>query len=391
MKLESKYFKKEAERINRYTELFLQYLEKEKRWEEMEEILVALSIVQDLLFLYETYGEVSSVVSWQEDPEYNSLKTLYDLYAQIKLKEHVRNVLREALDYFENEKKVSLMDPMLIDNSFGNYLTYTLMALGHDLGKVPEVRARWEKNGYSMGDHAYYSYLYLTEKLKDAGLEIGRWEHVLRAVREHHFPPKDRWVKLLKTFDQKAREREGGVVKVRVKEPELFSPAEEVEVPEWLDETFMEEVLKNLKEYVNVRFKTDRRYKGKISWVAVSQSNGLVYVHPDFLLDLTRSIAIRRGIKTPVWFFDDSEKLKGMIAVNKALSQMEASLVPSGRAGIRATVKIGKSESYAFLLPIQASAFSVPVSFFEEKRKKDSLLRQVKIEIPATSRIANQT
>lgn len=380
MRLESEYFKEEVGRINRYTELYLSYLRRERE-EEVEEVLVILSVIQDLLSLYETYGEVSSVVSWQEDPENQSLKTLYDIYAQIKLKEHVRNVLREALDHFEREKKVSLIDPSLIDESFGSYLHYTLMALGHDLGKIPEIRVRWEESGYSMGDHAYYSFLYLKEKLEDAGLNSEKMGNVLRAVREHHFPARDRWVELMKRFDQGAREREGGVVKAEVRKPELFTPVEGNEPPEWLDEKFMREVLERLKEYVSVRVEADRRYRGKLSWVAISQPNGLVYVHPDFLLDLTRSVAIERGIKSPVWFFDDSEKLKGMIAVNRVLSEMEASLVPSGRAGVKAKIRVGEMELNAFLLPIQSSAFGVPISFFEERRRKDALLRKAKVEV----------
>ena len=380
MELKSKVFEEEVRKINTYTEIYREYL-REKGWAEKEkELDMCLSLIQSLIGLYETYGDVSSVVSFQEDPEVQSLKNLYDIYAQVKLKDHARNVLHNAISYFESEKRIAFLDKSLLDESFSLYLTYTLMALGHDLGKIPEVRKLYEKGGYSLGDHAYYSYLFLKTGLENAGLREEEWKHVLKAVREHHFPSSDRWVRLLKKFDQEAREYEGGLVaeeKIRISE--LFEPVE-LEVPEWLTEDFMKEVFQELKKYINVIAPENRRYKGKLRWVAVSQPDGLIYVFPDFLLDLVRSLAIRRGIRTPLWFFDESERWKGMLTLAKVLTSMEATVVPEGKVGVKAKVKVGSYEKEMFFIPVQSWVFGEPVSVFEERRKKDSFLRWLRIE-----------
>jgi len=360
--LVSEFFAEQTEKFNLYLEIY------KNKYNLAEEDFAVLSVIQDLINLYEIYGDVSSVVSYQNDPEVQSLKNLYDVYAGVKLKEHVRNVWDIALEEFEKEKKVMLSDESLMSEDFRVFIDYTLMALGHDVGKIPELR---EGEDYAKGDHAYYSFLFLSEKLKDEGLDTEKFKHVLKAIRDHHYPVKDKWTLLLKKFDQKARERES----VNVSIPAGVSTEEDIP---WLEDV-IKEALSVLEKYINKEL--EEKYKGKVRYVAFSQPDGTIYVYPDFFRDLVIDIAVKKGYVKPFWFFDENEKLKSMIAINNILRKLDASLVPENRGGIHKVIEINRElKVKAYLLALRSSVFGKPVSEFEKVRKSHEVLRKFRIK-----------
>ncbi|MEM4134393.1 MAG: HD domain-containing protein [Candidatus Micrarchaeia archaeon] len=144
-------------------------------------------VILNLLTLLDTEGNVSSVVSGQQDTEGKiSQETIKKLY-NISLIEHTINVAEEIINLIP----YGPMTPKGI-----------IAALGHDIGKIPKYRQQY----YAMGDHPFISVSAL-ETIPDFK-NLVYADDVLKAVRDHHLKPKDKLTEYLKEADQRARRKE---------------------------------------------------------------------------------------------------------------------------------------------------------------------------------------
>lgn len=144
-------------------------------------------VLLNLLTLLDTDGNVSSVVSGQQDTEGKISQDIYTKLSNISLIEHTIHVAEEIVQLIP-------YGPMIPKG--------IIAALGHDIGKIPKYRQQY----YALGDHPFISVSVL-EQLPDFKSLVYA-DDVLKAVRDHHLKPKDKLTEYLKEADQRARRKE---------------------------------------------------------------------------------------------------------------------------------------------------------------------------------------
>lgn len=144
-------------------------------------------VLLNLLTLLDTDGNVSSVVSGQQDTEGKISQDIYTKLSNISLIEHTIHVAEEIVQLIP-------YGPMIPKG--------IIAALGHDIGKIPKYRQQY----YALGDHPFISVSVL-EQLPDFKSLVYA-DDVLKSVRDHHLKPKDKLTEYLKEADQRARRRE---------------------------------------------------------------------------------------------------------------------------------------------------------------------------------------
>lgn len=153
----------------------------------------AEEIIMSLLRLLEKHGHCPSVVMDKRDDESLDLISVRDNLAQVTLRDHTYAVCRNMLSIV----KKNIMDS---ENMIPGAL---VMALAHDIGKIPEFRI---SGAYNAKDHAHVGANKLMEIMQ------GRTEFwvkkAISAVREHHSPTKDDQTSMLKEADRQARQTE---------------------------------------------------------------------------------------------------------------------------------------------------------------------------------------
>ena len=187
------------------------------------------TVINNLLTLLDTEGNIPSVVSGQNETESKIPENTYKMLAQVSLAEHTIHVAEEILAIVP----------------YGANLPIALIsALAHDLGKMPKFRKQY----YSLGDHPFIS----VTVLESIGgfKELVYKDDIMQAVRDHHLKPKGYVGENLKEADTRARRRELTEVQKKLAmspPPDAFEKSEpniDIEIPKDNIDT------KNLKEGV---------------------------------------------------------------------------------------------------------------------------------------------
>ena len=191
------------------------------------------TVINNLLTLLDTEGNIPSVVSGQNETESKIPENTYKMLAQVSLAEHTIHVAEEILAIVP----------------YGANLPIALIsALAHDLGKMPKFRKQY----YSLGDHPFIS---VTVIESIGGFkELVYKDDIMQAVRDHHLKPKGYVGENLKEADTRARRRELTEVQKKLAmspPPDAFEKSEpniDIEIPkdnintENLKEGFVDEV-----------------------------------------------------------------------------------------------------------------------------------------------------
>ena len=174
------------------------------------------TVINNLLTLLDTEGNIPSVVSGQNETESKIPENTYKMLAQVSLAEHTIHVAEEILAIVP----------------YGANLPIALIsALAHDLGKMPKFRKQY----YSLGDHPFIS----VTVLESIGgfKELVYKDDIMQAVRDHHLKPKGYVGENLKEADTRARRRELTEVQKKLAmspPPDAFEKSEpniDIEIP----------------------------------------------------------------------------------------------------------------------------------------------------------------
>ena len=164
----------------------------------------ATEVCYQILSLLDEEGDCPSVVNASADVEASWDSTTFTLLGKTTLLDHTINVAVEAVNLLKADKADHVIPDTLI------------AALGHDLGKLPSIKAHL----YSIGEHPLASGRVL------AGIpeykQLARKEEIDRAIKLHHKRPEGLLGQTLKKADQQARQKEleWAAEKVAQKEPE---------------------------------------------------------------------------------------------------------------------------------------------------------------------------
>ncbi len=286
-----------------------------------------LAEVNQMVQLLDREGGCPSVVNQHgtKDTEKNELPTLWNVLAQVPLRDHSFRVTKIALGLLNSVYRES-----------ENYIPKTIIAtLGHDLGKIPSMRGET----YSKHDHPIVSEKIVADIFKEK-TDVFWLRDALRAIREHHNRTDDQFIQLLRDADGKAREME---VKQFNKE---LGPAP---WDEWFN---VEELLGLIRKQINVSQRGDLR---------CFTHNGVVYCTPDVLYEATQELGkAKKIIDITLHRQTDMET-----AVRRILNSIRAKdiLLPElkpGFLGMSYDVRVGLSNRKMFLVPIKISAFGLP-------------------------------
>ena len=174
------------------------------------------TVINNLLTLLDTEGNIPSVVSGQNETESKIPENTYKMLAQVSLAEHTIHVAEEILAIVP----------------YGANLPIALIsALAHDIGKMPKFRKQY----YSLGDHPFIS----VTVLESIGgfKELVYKDDIMQAVRDHHLKPKGYVGENLKEADTRARRRELMEVQKKLAmspPPDAFEKSEpniDIEIP----------------------------------------------------------------------------------------------------------------------------------------------------------------
>jgi hypothetical protein len=278
----------EHEEIDSFYNLYIQ----DSVDEQVEQICI------ELLKLLDEKGDISSVVRHNNDSNNELPDNMFKLLAEVPLYEHTIRVAEEII-------KLTKQTPFTMNKAI-------IAALGHDIGKI------FAKDEYTKFDHPALSATYL-EKNIAAFSGYNFRNEVIQAVRGHHKSDVfNILTDLLKKADKKAREIEVSIYKDKKvdadetkKEPiiikfddakkhivkdddkaneetkkeefkkTVLEKAESFETKSWIDGLDDRAVLTNLADAINRLDDTGR-------FQAVSMKNGLVYVRPEYVLELIK-------------------------------------------------------------------------------------------------------
>ncbi|MEM1973699.1 MAG: HD domain-containing protein [Thermoplasmata archaeon] len=324
-----------------YNEVISPY---EKQFKEQN----AYEVLIEILKMLDKHGSVPSVVIDVKDNESVDLISVRDNLAQISLKEHVFAVTRAMVELVkQNYSEPENFMPQAI-----------IIALAHDIGKIPELRLSGAYNSY---DHAIVSSNWLAEQF--TGKDIFWAKQAVTAVRDHHLKSKEPLTVMLREADKQARQME------LVRFTQNYSI-------EKFDSWFrVDEFLKIFKDKVNVTA------KGKVD---VFLFKGIIYAKPDSLYEVAKQLMFDKKILDMLFLYE-SEKES---AVRKIVEKLrEKNLIPdiisepyvSRKFEIRMKMQIKKQTQV--LVAIKADPYGDELESIE-RRKAGSQLELVEAVIP---------
>lgn len=324
-----------------YNEVISPY---EKQFKEQN----AYEVLIEILKILDKHGSVSSVVIDVKDNESVDLISVRDNLAQISLKEHVFAVTRAMVELVkQNYSEPENFMPQAI-----------IIALAHDIGKIPELRLSGVYNSY---DHAIVSSNWLAEQF--AGKDIFWAKQAVTAVRDHHLKSKEPLTVMLKEVDKQ----------VRLMELVRFTQNYSIEK---FDSWFrVNEFLKVFKDKINVTA------KGRVD---VFLFKGIIYAKPDSLYEAAKQLMFDKKILDMLFLYE-SEKES---AVRKIVEKLrEENLIPniiqesyiSRKFEIRMKMQIKKQTQV--LVAIKADPYRDELESIE-RRKAGSQLELIEAVIP---------
>lgn len=243
---------------------------KNSQWHNLTELFQSIVVPYKTMFigqnvyegtctlfdLLETHGSCPSVVTVnRNDGEAADLRGINNILSQITLKDHTCRVVNNAVELLRKEyRDFEAIIPMIV-----------IMALGHDIGKIPVLR---ETSEYMMSDHPIIS----ASKVEEVflGRDIPWLPRALEAIKSHHRYSGDPFSLILKQADQMARE---------VEVTEISKKHITTEWDQWFDIT---EFFQMIGSKINVIGSGNK-------WQAFSFGS-VVYCLPDFLYSSAKTL-----------------------------------------------------------------------------------------------------
>lgn len=229
-------------------------------------------VLRKIIDMLDKHGNVPSVVIDVKDNESVDIITVRENLAQVSLMEHTFNVVRNMISIV----KQNYSDP---DNFIPQSV---IVALAHDIGKIPELRLSGVYNSY---DHQVVSANWLAEQF--IGKDVWWAQQAVVAVRDHHYKSKDTLTQLLKQADMQARQTE------------LVSYTKQYEIKSF-EQWFNLNVFLN--DYLEKEINVSERGK-----VEAFTFKGIVYVKPDLIYKLAKKYMFDLRLIDAIFLYE-SEK-----------------------------------------------------------------------------------
>ena len=286
--------------------------------------------INKMVELLERCGDCSSVVDTIADSEKKVATRVGGILSKVTLRDHTFNVVRIALRIL----KETYHDPV------GYVPAAIIAALGHDLGKIPQLRSQ---DKYVKADHPLTS-VSIVEEIFEKDKDAHWLKMVVKAIGEHHQSASDQLSELLKEADGKARQLEIEQAEKRA------SLAWE----EWFD---CKELLRRVGVTVNVT-QTGSAFRA----FSVDET---VYCDPTFLYETAGAMAAEKGI-IDINLLRDTDKDKALRRIVESMRKQDMLTSELGKAYTTRRYEIqveqGKPKR-TFLVPVKASAFENRAEF----------------------------
>lgn len=300
--------------------------------------------INRIMELLEHYGDCPSVVTTITDAERIEVARIGDILSRVSLRDHTFNVTRIALRLLKN----AYHDPV-------GYIPLTIIAaLGHDLGKIPQLRSQ---GTYAKADHPRTS-VSIIEGIfeKDTG---AHWLKVVtKVIGEHHQSATEPLSELLKEADGRARQMEIEQAEKRAS----------LSWEEWFD---CKEFLRRLGAMVNV-IQTGNLFRA----FSVDET---VYCDPTFLYETAGAMAARKNI-IDITLLRDTDKDGAVRRIVESLRNLDVltNELGKGYTTRRYEIRIEQAKPKKMLLvPLKASAFENRAEFEEIKGSYPPLIKGI--------------
>ncbi|MFA5352702.1 MAG: hypothetical protein WC291_00575 [Thermodesulfovibrionales bacterium] len=293
-----------------------------------------------------TFGDCPSVVLNRDDEEYQDLSPLMDILSKVTLKEHSGNVARIGITLLKEHYRdyESLIPKMLVT------------ALGHDLGKIPELRM---SGLYAKADHPLISSAKINEFFE--GKEIIWLSGALDAIKNHHRQSQDQFDSLLRKADAKARESE--VARI----------SKDLKIQKWEEWFTVQELLDNIKPRINA-------LQGA-KWEAFSFGS-MVYCTTDAVYDTIKAMATgRKVIDLSTMSASRKEEVIRRAATDLRNEGILGDTVKEEHYGAFFNVVLQQGQKKMFLIPLKLEAFGMASELGRLKEGILSLIKDVKLAI----------
>ncbi len=316
--------------------------------EPHREILVRNAMLEGInriMELLETYGDCPSVVTVLADAERGKVTRIGDILARVTLRDHSFNVTRIALQLL----KSTYHDPV------GYIPLMIIAALGHDLGKAPQLRG---EGAYAKADHPRIS-VSIIEGIFEKELNSHWLKTVTKAIGEHHQSTMDPFSELLKEADGRARQME------IEREEKRVSLGWDV----WFD---CKEFLRLVGAKVNV-IQTGNYFHA-------FSVDGTVYCDPTFLYETAGAMASEKNV-IDITLLRDTDKDKAMRRIVDTLRNADilTDEIGKGYSTRRYAIEMEQANRKKMLLvPLKASAFENRAEFEKIKESHPPVIRGIK-------------
>lgn len=330
------------------SELVEFYKELIEPYEELFKQQNALELLKECLQMLDSHGQAPSVVIDVKDNESIDLISVRDNLTRITLRQHTMNVTRNIINLVnENYSEPENFMPQAI-----------IVALAHDIGKIPELRLSGAYNSY---DHAIVSSNWLAEQF--AGKEIFWAKQAVVAVRDHHLKSNDSLTAMLRQADHQARQME------------LIRFTQNYEIKSFDLWFSLEDFLKQLESRINVTA------RGKMEAFSFK---GVIYVKPDCLYEVAKQMMFEKRVLDMIFLYE-SEKEN---ATRKIVTRLrDRDLIPdiiapqyiSRKFEIRMKMQIKRQ--YQVMIAIRVEPFKDRIEELES-RKAGTQLELIEAVIP---------
>ncbi len=324
-----------------------------------------LAVIEKVLLVLDREGLCSSVVAGDGKSVFNPTARRF---SKVTLLDHSLRValrIKEIHDSAYTEKIL-----------YGKHL---IAALAHDIGKIERFRSR---SDYVKDDHAAASARALRGWIIECAGEkrADEFRHALDAVRNHHrrADENEGISRNLKKADVAAREEEFSGENKKSRAARSISAektSERGKAPEWLCQSIGRILNDRIEPAINIPVLEKEPFV-----VALSATNGIVYLDPHYLLERVREHMETERI-ADLLFFDPSRsaELEAKLTVTNALKARGwvEEVVKDGyyAAFWNYTYKGKKAKKGGFWIPVLAEAFGTGLAEFEKRKNQD--MRQI--------------
>jgi hypothetical protein len=300
--------------------------------------------VNRIMELLEHYGDCPSVVDSVTDAERTEVSRIGDLLSKVTLRDHTFNVTRIALQLLKD----AYHDPV-------GYIPIVIVAaLGHDLGKIPELRS---SGGYVKADHPRTS-VSIIEDIFKKDTETHWLKLVTKIIGEHHQSATEPLSELLKEADGRARQ-------IEIEQAEKRAS---LSWAEWFDCT---EFLRAVGKMVNV-IQTGNSFRA-------FSVNGTVYCDPTFLYETARVMAAQRNV-IDITLLRDTDKDRAVRRIVEVLRNSDTltNELGKGYTTRRYEIEVEQGKPKKMLLvPIKAGVFENQREFEAAKASHPPIIKGI--------------